>query len=245
MNKTLAQNQNNIYVGTAAWGIPKEFKPNFPIRKSILESYSQVFNAVEINTSFYREHKSSTYAKWREMTTKEFKFSVKLWQQFTHKERLSLPALENFQRVLEGMSHLEEKLAVVVVQLPPSLSFQAKVAENFFITLRKYYKGQLVLEPRHESWNQDKVWNFMKDLKINKVMADPELCPYRGQSIFDCAYFRLHGTPEVYKSNYDLARLKSYHQELTTYPDKIAKWCIFDNTTFGFATKNALEFKEI
>ena len=75
-------------VGSAGWSIPKEFIERFPTVGGHLARYSQVFNGVEINSSFYRPHKPATNERWAEAVPEGFRFAVKLPRTITHFRRL-------------------------------------------------------------------------------------------------------------------------------------------------------------
>lgn len=77
-----------VYIGSAGWSISQTNKFLFPEQGTHLERYSQVFDGVEINSSFYRDHKASTYSRWAESVPDKFKFSVKLSQYFSHENKL-------------------------------------------------------------------------------------------------------------------------------------------------------------
>ena len=88
----------------------------------------------------------------------------------------------------------------------------------------------------------------MKDFQLSKVVADPEPCPLplKKSSFPEIIYCRLHGTPEIYKSDYEENRLQEWAHHFDKLPDRPPHiWYIFDNTTFGYATKNALELKTV
>jgi uncharacterized protein YecE (DUF72 family) len=125
--------------------------PEFPAEGSHLERYAQRFDAVEIDTSFYRPHRRETYERWAASTPAGFRFAVKLPQAVTHECRLidAMPAFEEFAEQVEGLG---DKLGALVVQLPPSLAFDAEVMRRFFAALRRRHSGAVVLEPRHRSW---------------------------------------------------------------------------------------------
>jgi uncharacterized protein YecE (DUF72 family) len=76
-----------IYVGVAGWSISKEHAARFPVEGSHLERYAQVFNAVEINSSFYRPHRPQTYAPWAASVPDGFRFAVKMPREITHRRR--------------------------------------------------------------------------------------------------------------------------------------------------------------
>src|ERR1700728_4949307 len=77
-------------IGCAGWNVPKQDMAAFSAAGSHLHRYAQRFNAVEINSSFYRPHRRTTYERWTATVPDEFAFAVKLPKQITHE--LSLAA---------------------------------------------------------------------------------------------------------------------------------------------------------
>ncbi len=116
-----------------------------------MQRYSSRFPAVEINSSFYRPHRPATYAKWADSVAGDFRFSVKVPKQITHERRL-IDCKGLVDEFLGQCSQLGGKLGCLLIQLPPSLAFEAAVAGAFFKALRDRYQGYAVLEPRHPSW---------------------------------------------------------------------------------------------
>ncbi|MGZ3713397.1 MAG: DUF72 domain-containing protein, partial [Bdellovibrionota bacterium] len=164
------------YIGTAGWNIPKLAAPLFPSTGTHLERYASVLNSVEINSSFYRDHLTKTYARWRDSTPDNFRFSVKLCQRFTHQQRLVSEEAQ-LRETLSGILELGPKLGVLLIQLPPSLQFAASVARAFFEKVRAHYTGPIALEPRHFSWTGPEAKILLLSFGVSKVRADPELCP--------------------------------------------------------------------
>ncbi len=236
--------QHKIYIGTAGWTLPARAKNRFVGEGSHLERYSRLLNAAEINSSFYREHSAETYRKWADMVPSDFRFSVKLNRYFTHDQRLGETG-KKLKQSLEPMMGLEEKFGTLLIQLPPSLEFSRSLADHFFTELRHFYDGEVVLEPRHKSWASRESADLLTGFSINKVLADPEPCrmpkSLRRQVEF-ITYFRLHGTPEMYKSSYSPQMIDRIAQQISkTYMLGGTVWCVFDNTSFGHATENALD----
>jgi uncharacterized protein YecE (DUF72 family) len=228
-----------IYIGTAGWSIPKSHGDKFPGGGTHLERYGKQLTAVEVNSSFYRDHQEATYSRWRDSVPEEFRFSVKLPRRYTHEARLDCNA-DALRPSVEAIKGLGEKLGVILVQLPPKLAFQEELARKFFGSLRELYDGQLALEPRHPSWGQMLALPLYQEMKISKVMADPEPCPAEDPRFHfegNFGYRRLHGSPETYRSTYS----ENYLNELYPQLRHGVSWCIFDNTTFGHATANALQ----
>lgn len=225
-----------LYLGCAGWSLPREQWPRFEAEGSHLERYASRFNAVEINSSFYRPHRPDTYVRWAASVPERFRFSVKVPKQITHEQRLRAcgPALDAF---LAQCTALGEKLGCLLVQLPPSLAYEPAVAAVFFQQLRERYTGPITLEPRHASWLQ--AGDLLQAQHIGWVEADPnplgEQAPLGWQGL---VYMRLHGSPKIYYCAYDEPRLKAVADRLTA--SRVPAWCIFDNTAAGAAVPNAL-----
>lgn len=229
------------YIGTAGWSIPKAHAEKFSGNGTHLERYAGRLHAVEVNSSFYRDHQEATYYRWAYTTPDEFRFSVKFPRRYTHEGKLGLNT-QQAKLTLEPIFGLGEKLGVILVQLPPKLPFDLDRAESFFGIVRDLYQGQLACEPRHPSWGQAETLDFLKKWKVSKVMADPEPCPPSSPDFSNAGgfvYHRLHGTPEIYRSPYGEPFLTQLSEQL----QRPNSWCIFDNTTFGHATDNALSLQ--
>jgi uncharacterized protein YecE (DUF72 family) len=235
-----------IRIGTAGWSIPRSAADEFPTEGSSLERYAAQFGAVEINSSFHRGHRQQTWARWHDSVPKDFRFAVKLSKEITHSKKL-LDCSEELQRFVDQVRILREKLAVVLVQLPPKLAFDSTVAEDFFKRLHMLCEAAIVCEPRHISWFSQAVSDFLERLKIGRVAADPAICPEAASPGGWPAirYWRLHGSPIVYRSSYQ-GRLENYVRRLrlaSANDDEV--WCIFDNTATSAATSDALELLQL
>jgi uncharacterized protein YecE (DUF72 family) len=166
---------------------------------------------------------------------------VKIPRAITHDDRLSDKAL--LESFLAELAPLGARLGCLLVQLPPSLSFDARVARGFFKVLRKRFDGGVALEPRHASWFADRADRLLKDFEVARVAADPPRVEHGDQpgGWRGLAYFRLHGSPRMYYSSYEKEYLDALSAQLRDLQRRrIPAWCIFDNTTLGAATSNAL-----
>src|SRR5688500_14727284 len=143
---------NGPYVGTAAWTLPREEQPNFPAEGTHLERYASRFTAVEINSSFYRPHRTKTYERWAASVPDGFRFSVKVPKAITHEARLR-DVVAHLDSFLAEVGGLGEKLGCLLVQLPPSFVFGHDDVDTFFDTLRARTQVPVVCEPRHRSWS--------------------------------------------------------------------------------------------
>jgi len=229
-------------VGCAGWAIPKAHKSEFPADGSHLQRYAARFPAVEVNSSFYQPHRPATWSRWAESVPDDFRFSAKVPKAITHKQRLSGAAalLDTF---LSEVTCLGPKLGCLLVQLPPSLVYDATTVESFFDDFRSRFDGAIVVEPRHASWFTPDVAARLYALRIGQVAADPAVVPEAAEPAGwpDIVYVRLHGSPVIYYSNYDEPYLERLAARMRDYATRARDvWCIFDNTARFAATPNAL-----
>lgn len=232
-----------VRIGTAGWSIPKQHASDFPEAGSHLVRYAGRLPAVEINSSFYRSHRPSTYARWAASVPPHFRFAVKVPREITHTRRL-VDAEEPLQRFLEEVQALGDRLGPLLIQLPPSLRYDHAVAEPYLSRLRASFAGLVACEPRHESWFTDAVAATLSAHKIARVAADPAVVPRAAEAGGwpGLVYHRLHGSPKVYYSAYSERKVTALAQALRDAGRQTQeRWCIFDNTALGEATHNALQ----
>jgi uncharacterized protein YecE (DUF72 family) len=145
-----------LLVGTAGWTVPKQHLALFSAldegaKRSHLERYASRLCCTEVNSSFHRPHRRTTWERWAATTPDDFRFAVKAPKAVTHIAKLvnTGGALLEFFDAVRGLGN---KLGPVLVQLPPKLPFDDGIAREFFTTLRELHLGAVVLEPRHPSW---------------------------------------------------------------------------------------------
>jgi uncharacterized protein YecE (DUF72 family) len=237
--------QRTIQVGCAGWGLPRDRQDQFPPEGSHLERYATRFPAVEINSSFYRRHRPATYARWRDSVPEDFRFSAKLPRRITHELRLR-DATEPLDELLADIGGLGRKLGPLLVQLPPSLAFEAEIAEGFFRDLAARTPAPIVCEPRHASWFTECADELLARMDIGRVAADPAVVPEAAwPSGAGIVYYRLHGSPRTYYSAYSEEFLEQLAGELRQHSEEGREvWCIFDNTASGAATGDALTVRQ-
>lgn len=231
-------------IGVAGWSLRRELADRFGDGDSQLARYATRLDCVEINSSFYRPHRASTYARWAASVPDGFRFSVKLPRAITHEARLrdcETPLLA----FLDQVAALGDRRGPLLVQLPPSLGFEASVAAAFLAGLRARDDGPVACEPRHPSWFEPAADALLRRHHVARVAADP--APVRAASMpggWDgLRYVRLHGSPIMYASGYGEARLRRIAHNLADAP--APGWCIFDNTARGEAVPDALMLRSL
>lgn len=233
---------DTLYLGCAGWALGRDYQaqPGFAGEGTHLERYAWQLNAVEINSAFYRPHRPATYARWAASVGDGFRFSVKVPKLITHEHRLQ-DCSGQLDAFLSQCGALGDRLGCLLVQLPPSLTYDAEIAQRFFAELRARYAGAVVIEPRHPSWVQAQA--LLVDLQIAQAAVDPgriagDDVPSGWQGL---RYWRLHGSPQMYYSDYEPAWLEHLAQRIrSSLGDGVPTWCIFDNTARGAALGNAL-----
>lgn len=230
-------------IGTAGWSIPSAIADQFPSEGTGLERYATRFRAAEINSSFHRPHRASTWQRWRDSVPNDFRFSVKLPKTITHSRKL-VDCTGEIGAFLDQANLLDDKLAVLLVQLPPKLEFNAGTLADFIGTLRPLTSAAIACEPRNLSWFEADAEEVLRELRVARVAADPALSEpaARPGGWRALAYWRLHGSPVIYRSSY-ADRIDQIASALRT-DDTQDCWCIFDNTASSAGAEDALRLTE-
>jgi len=236
--------EGEVRIGTAGWSIPGAHAALFPGGGSHLERYARVLPAVEIDSTFYRSHRTATYARWSASVPDGFRFSVKAPREITHRRRLldTEPVLTTF---LQEVRSLGAKLGPLLVQLPPSLAFEARSTRAFFETLRRLHDGEVACEPRHAGWFTTEAEALLAELRITRVAADPaRVAPAAEPGGWPgLVYYRLHGSPRTYYSAYPQAAIRALGASLLPMVRRAPVWCVFDNTAAGAAAADAMALR--
>ena len=265
-----AVNFIGLRIGTAGWNVPKQHAEHFAVappdahttKLSHLQRSSSRLACVEINSSFHRPHQRKTYARWAADTPDNFRFAVKLPKAITHTAKLlnTGAPLQAFTEQCLGLNDGPvPKLGPLLVQLPPKLALDEGVVHEFFTTLREllpFYADEpqrnlLALEPRHTTWFTPAADRLLREFQVARVAADPP----KGSPLAAVPggwaalrYWRLHGTPRTYYSEYGETTLTKFaetlHAEHRTLPNA-SQWVIFDNTAMGHAHADALTLQRL
>ncbi len=234
-----------VRIGCAGWSIPGRHASLFGEGDSALARYATRFDVVEVNSSFYRPHQRGTWERWAATVPRGFRFSVKLPRTISHELGLrgAGPVLDAF---LDQVGGLGDKLGGFLLQLPPSLAFDPRSAAAFLAMLRRRTGAPLACEPRHPSWFDERAATLLARHGASRVAADPPRVP--GGDIPGASpawpYWRWHGSPRIYYSEYGQAALVALADALRATPPARG-WVIFDNTAHGFAVSDAARLQQL
>lgn len=241
------KNLRHVYVGTSGWSLSQHVAPGSRPGLSGLERYAEYFNAVEVNSTFYRLPQRSTIERWRDSTPDEFRFAVKLPRSITHEAQLVDTEAET-SAFCELISGFGEKLGPVLVQLPPSLELDAAVARVFLAHLTGVAPAPIVLEPRHPTWFTDAAERLLVEQGVARAAADPGCCGAATEpgAAAGLTYFRWHGSPRKYFSAYPPEAIAALAQQIVASRRQAPRadvYCFLDNTALGAAAINAISLK--
>ncbi len=169
----------NLHVGTSGYSY-KEWKGNFYPEdlpaKEMLSFYSRRLPAVEINNTFYRLPQVSMIENWREQVPAKFRFSIKATQKITHIKRLK-NVTEETKYLMETTALLQERLGVVLFQLPPNMKKDTERLESFISALPDGMRT--AFEFRHESWFDDEIFGLLRKRDSALVISDTDEKPLK------------------------------------------------------------------
>jgi uncharacterized protein YecE (DUF72 family) len=164
----------------------------------------------------------------------------------SHERRLK-EAGDLLGRFLSEVSSLGPKLGQLLVQLPPSLSFETGTSDGFLRELRSRVAGGTVCEPRHRSLFVPETDRLLDELRIARVAADPAPVPGADEpgGWQGLRYYRLHGSPRIYDSAYSQEALTAIAERfMHNAATGTQSSCVFDNTAAFAATHDALKTRD-
>lgn len=194
----------NIKIGCTGWsysGWVGTFYPKNIRSSDWLKYYSQIFDITEINSTFYRIPDQSITKKWSDDTPDDFRFTAKFPSIITHKKRLE-GISSDVHSFLSALTPLHQKVSALVLQLPPSLSFdEAKPRiENLMSLLPDDFLYPI--EGRHESWFSDKAIDYLKERNLCLVWNEVTGVNNPMTTTADYLYVRLIGDRAIPDSEF-------------------------------------------
>ena len=237
-----------VRIGTSGWHYKHWRGPFYdercPVSK-MLEVYVRHFDAVEINSSFYKLPSEETFASWRDATPPGFCFAVKASRFITHNKKLKDPAnaLDNF---LPRAAMLRQKLGPILFQLPPLWRVNVDRLEEFLSVLAKRKRRHYAFEFRNPTWLVPEVYQALR--RHNAAFCIYELAGFQTplEITADWTYIRLHGPGKKYQGSYSSDQLRTWAKRICEWSDALESvYAFFDNDQAGYAAQNALELKRL
>ena len=187
---------SNIVLGTSGWSYREWVGPFYRKgEKSMMRAYTKVFKTAEINSTFYAYPSKGAVLGWTKYTPDDHVFCAKLPKLITHDKRLNLDKnveedLKSYCDLLRPLS-LNGKLGCLLIQLPPSYSFDRDGLESFFRILPREFR--FAVEFRNVTWLNEETYPLLEKYNVAYCNVDEPLLPPEVHVTTDFAYFRWHG----------------------------------------------------
>lgn len=214
-----------------------KFYPDKLAQKNWFDYYTQFFDTVELNVTFYRFPQLSFLQNWYQKSPEHFRFSVKAPKAITHYKQFhdSARMITDFYETINN--GLREKLGPVLFQLPPRLSYDEERLERIMNNLNPSFNN--VVEFRHESWWRDDVYKALSEHNITFCgMSHPTL-PDNVIINTSSVYYRFHGVPNLYRSPYSKEFLEGVVNTVKSNDQVKTGWFYFNNDYDAVGVKNA------
>lgn len=218
------------------------FYPEEIPQRKWFEYYCTHFNTLELNATYYKFPRHGSMRRWYERSPSGFMFAVKAPRHITHfkKFRDAQQMLNDFNGT--AREALAEKLGCVLFQFPPNFVYEEE--RLFRITEMLDTSVKNVLEFRHDSWWNESVYETLRrENVIFCGMSHPQL-PDDVIITSDTLYYRFHGVPHLYNSQYELPKLEQVAQAMSGAGNRQA-YVYFNNTADGHAITNAKQLQGI
>jgi len=237
-----------VRIGTSGWSYDHWtdvlYPPGLPSARR-LARYAEVFDTVELNASFYRWPKDSTFTGWRDQLPDGFTMSVKAHRGLTHYRRLASPEpwIERFERCWQALG---DRHGVLLVQLHHGQQRDDARLDSFLRTVPASIR--VAVELRHPSWNDPAVYQVLENRRAAYVVMSGAGLACIPRATTDLVYIRMHGPDQdaIYAGSYSNEELERWADQIAAWDrDGTDVWMYFNNDLGGHAVRNALSLREL
>lgn len=251
----MAGQRGTAYIGTSGWAY-KSWRSNFypadiPSRADkMMLHYAAHFNAVEVNGTFYRLPKTETVQGWHAAMPANFSMACKMSRYVTHMKKLN-PAPEQVAAFMQLTAQLGDQRGPVLLQLPPSLGFNADKLRNTLHAMREHdpLSGvRIALECRNTSWYCKSLFDLLAESTNTALVCHDMPGSVRNipDDSADFVYIRLHGPKGDYGGSYDDNFIQTQADKINRHLDAGRDvYIFFNNDKDGHAPNNALRLWQL
>lgn len=209
----------------------------------MLAHYTERFDTVELNNTFYKLPSETSLLTWRDSTPSHFHFAVKGSRFLTHMKKLN-NARDGLNRFLAAVEVLEPKLGPILFQLPPNWEINLDRLSAFLDLLPRHRR--CAFEFRNPTWNTPSTYDLLARHNAGYCIFDLAgyLSPF--QITADFSYTRLHGPGGKYQGSYSDVALEDWARKISGWNRELTSvYVYFDNDDSGYAPKDALRLKTL
>ena len=227
------------FIGTSGWEYDDwrgKFYPDGLARAKWLEYYARTFSSVEVNSTFYRLPPASDVKVWYDNSPHDFVISLKASRYITHMKKLH-EVSEPVNKFLNVAKELEEKMGIILFQLPQNFARDDKRLKTLLKILDKGYRYSI--EFRHKSWFDNGVYDILRAHETALCIYDLPGFSSPMVSTTDFTYVRFHGSTSLYSSSYSKQELKEWADHIRTLAGVRRVYIYFNNDAEGYSVENA------
>jgi len=256
-----SRKSRTIRIGTSGWHYDHWAGPFYPAdlpKDKWLEYYTQSFDTVELNNTFYHLPKEKSLKRWQKLAPKNFLYAVKASRYITHIKKLK-DVSEELSRFLNLAALLGRKLGPILYQLPPSLHKDLARLESFLqvlcsVILNGAQRSEeslsrrldAVFEFRHESWYCEDTYKLMREFNVGLCIHDMPGLESPRIITGDIIYIRFHGPTDRYAGCYSKSTLRNWAKWLKDQAKNVRGiYVYFNNDEAAYAVRNAKGLKKL
>jgi uncharacterized protein YecE (DUF72 family) len=234
-----------VRIGCSGWQYKswrESFYPKGVGQPKWLRHYADVFDTVEVNSTFYRLASRDAVARWVEETPDGFVFALKASRYLTHIKRLDNleQGIERYYERIEPLAGTP-KLGPIVWQLPPNFQRDDERLAGALGALRA---GRHCFEFRHESWFADDVYALLREHGAALVIGDEPTRPWQAHELTtDWTLIRFHRGRRGRRGNYSASELDEWAERIAGWRERAEVFAFFNNDWEEFAPRNALTLR--
>ncbi|CAJ1586237.1 DUF72 domain-containing protein [[Mycobacterium] wendilense] len=237
-----------VHIGTSGWSYDHWngvlYEQGLPKTKRLYR-YTQEFDTVELNTSFYHWPRATAFARWRDELPEGFLMTVKAPRGLTHARRLRNPE-QWIERIADSWPELGDRRAALLVQLHPGLQRDEARLEHFLKLLPE--PTAVAVEFRHPSWDAPAVYDLLERYGAAYVVMSGAGMPCVLRATAELVYVRLHGPDDspLYAGSYSPADLRWWAQRIDEWRQQGRSVLVyFNNDGGGNAVRNARDLRAL
>jgi uncharacterized protein YecE (DUF72 family) len=213
------------------------FYPKGLAQSRWFEYYAGHFNTLELNVTFYRFPQLKALEGWYAKAPEHFVFSAKAPRLITHYKQFrdTFTLSSDFYGILR--MGLKEKLGCVLFQMPPQMQYSEDVLERILSNMDPGFNN--AVEFRHPSWWQQAVYDRLSSQHISFCGHSYPNLPDEVVINGTVNYYRFHGVPKLYYSQYEDAFVDKIGNALLHGDRAETSYVYFNNTATQAALNNA------
>ena len=236
-----------VHIGCSGWNYKdwreRVYPKGLPPRRW-LQHYAQLFDTVEVNSTFYRLPKRDAVAAWAVESPPDFVFTVKASRYLTHIKRLTLVD-QGWERFYERIEPLSEagKQGPVLWQFPGNFKCDL---ERLATALDHLPPLRHCFEFRHPSWFNPQTYDVLRRHRAALVIGDTPERPFQPHEMTaDWTFVRFHRGARGRRGNYSATEIEEWSRRIDGWRRNVEVFAYFNNDWEAFAVQNALALKQL